>query len=133
MFHFPFLWPHETAVFIFGAYIVAAGAYVLLHGGHVNVDIFQRRFSLRTRAIVDLGTAIFFFLFCGLLVWQSAKMGLTSVRLLEKTQSAWAPPIYPVKMFLPIAAFLLLMQGLAIFIRNLRIAITGKQQEGTGQ
>lgn len=129
-FNRPLIWPHELSIFIFGAYMILAGGYVLLHRGHVNVDIFQRRFSLRTRAIMDLGTSAFFFLFCSLLVWKSTEMAWRSLMLREATQSVWAPPVYPIKIIIPIAAFLLLTQGLAKFIRDFSIAITGKQQEG---
>ena len=51
------------------------GAYVLKHGGHVNVDILYGRFSPRIRAIIDLFTWLLFFYFCGLLLvkgWEMA-------------------------------------------------------------
>lgn len=133
VFSIPLIWPHETSTFIFGAYFMLGGGYILLHRGHVNIDILHQRLSQRMRAIVDLGTAMFFFLFCGLLLWQSAEMGWHSLMIQEKTQSVWAPPVYPIKIIVPIAAFLLLTQGLAKFIRDLRIAIGGKQPEGASQ
>jgi TRAP-type mannitol/chloroaromatic compound transport system permease small subunit len=45
----------------------------------------------------------------------------------ETLSSAWAPPVYPVKFAIPVAAFLLLLQGLAKYIRDLHLAFTGKE------
>jgi len=47
--------------------------------------------------------------------------------LLETTETIWEPPIYPLKLTIPIAGFLLLLQGLAKFIRDLIIVITDKE------
>ncbi|GAH80376.1 unnamed protein product [marine sediment metagenome] len=45
--------------------------------------------------------------------------------LLERSTSVWHPPLYPLKLTMPIAAFLILLQGLAKFIRDLNAAIMG--------
>lgn len=127
VFNAPTIWAFDAAYLIFGAYGVLGGAYTLYLRGHVNVDIFYGRLSLRTRAIVDLVTSIFFFLFCGLLLWKGGEMAWDSLKIMERGSSAWSPPVYPIKMTIPIAAFLLLLQGLAKFIRDLLIAATGRE------
>jgi len=43
------------------------------------------------------------------------------------TAGAWSPPLYPLKTVMPIAIFLLMLQGIAEFIRNLGLAIRGKE------
>jgi len=59
------LWVPETSLFLFGALFVLGGGYVFLHGSHVRLDAIYARFSPKVKAILDLITAIFFFLFCG--------------------------------------------------------------------
>jgi TRAP-type mannitol/chloroaromatic compound transport system permease small subunit len=56
------------------------------------------------------------------------QFALDSLAYRETLSSAWAPPIYPVKMIIPIAAAMLIIQGIAKFIRDLHTAITGKER-----
>ncbi|MBS3918635.1 MAG: TRAP transporter small permease subunit [Deltaproteobacteria bacterium] len=127
VFNAPTIWAFDAAYLIFGAYGVLGGAYTLYLRGHVNVDILYGRLSLRRRAIVDLVTSIFFFLFCGLLLWKGGEMAWDSLKIMERGSSAWNPPIYPIKLTIPLGAFLLLIQGVAKFIRDLMMAATGKE------
>lgn len=89
------------------------------------MDIFYNRFPPRMKAIVDVVTTVFFFVVCGSLLWKGGVMGWTSLMLLERSTSVWHPPLYPLKLTMPIAAFLILLQGLAKFIRDLNAAIIG--------
>jgi len=125
IFNSPTIWAFDAAYLIFGAYGVLGGAYTLYFRGHVNVDILYGRLPLRVRAIVDLVTSIFFFLFCGLLLWKGGEMAWDSLKILERGSSAWSPPVYPIKLAIPLGAFLLLLQGTAKFIRDLFKVIKG--------
>lgn len=129
LFHSPTNWAHEVAQMIYGAYVILLGAYVLGHGGHVNVDLFYKRLRPRTRAVVDLFTWLLFFYFCGLLLWKGGEMTWDSIQVWEVDSTSFAPPLYPIKMTIPVAAALILLQGLAKFIRDLRFALTGKEGE----
>jgi len=40
--------------------------------------------------------------------------------------SMWSPPIYPFKTIIPIASFLLFLQGVAQFVRALRTIFRGE-------
>lgn len=67
-FNSPTDWVHETVVYLFAMQYMIAGSYAMLTESHVRVDIFYARFSPRMKAIVDLVTSIFFFIFvCTLL------------------------------------------------------------------
>jgi TRAP-type mannitol/chloroaromatic compound transport system permease small subunit len=125
IFNSPTIWAFDAAYLIFGAYGVLGGAYTLYFKGHVNVDILYGRLPLRVRAIVDLVTSIFFFLFCGLLLWKGGEMAWDSLKIMERGSSAWSPPVYPIKLTIPLGAFLLLLQGTAKFIRDLFKVIKG--------
>jgi TRAP-type mannitol/chloroaromatic compound transport system permease small subunit len=129
LFNSPTIWAHEIAQMVYGAYVILLGAYVLQRGGHVNVDILYHRFRPRTRAIIDLFTWLFFFYFCGLLLLKGGEMAWDSLKVLETEPTSFAPPVYPIKMTIPLGAFLILLQGLAKFIRDLTLAITGREAE----
>ena len=125
----PNIWSYETTQFFFGAYFVLAGGYALLKRSHVTMDIIYNRLSSRGQAIIDLITSIFLFLFIALLIWTGWRQGWNSLQLKEVSDSAWAPPLYPIKLILPIGAFLLLIQGVAKFITDLSILIGRKPNE----
>ena len=126
-FNSPTLWAHETAQFLYGAYCILGGAYVLLHKAHVNMDIVYARLSLRKRAILDLVTSSLFFLFIVVMLWQGVILASKAVAVLEVTTTAWAPPVWPVKLMLPLAALLILLQGIVRFVRDLETAVTGRE------
>jgi TRAP-type mannitol/chloroaromatic compound transport system permease small subunit len=123
------LWSDQISLFLTGPYFILGGAYTLLHNGHVNMDVVYNRFSRRVRAILDLFTALLFFLFCGLFFWKAVGYSWDSLAILETTGSPLYFPLYPIKLIIPIAPFLLFLQGLPKFISNLNIAIKGGPHE----
>jgi len=124
-FNSPTVWAQETSQMLFGAFFLLGGACALRYREHVNMDIVYSRFPPRIRAIVDVFTAVLFFLVCGSLLWKGGEMAWFSVLKLEYSTSPWHQPLYPLRLVLPIAAFLILLQGLAKFIRDLNVAIVG--------
>lgn len=129
IFNRPTIWVHETAQMIFGAYAILLGAYALRRGGHVNVDILYGRFSPRTRAVIDLFTWLLFYIFCGLILVKGWDMAWDSYRLGETDSTVFAPPLYPIKMMIPLGALLILLQGLTKTVKDFMLAFRGK--EGT--
>jgi TRAP-type mannitol/chloroaromatic compound transport system permease small subunit len=128
VFNAPTIWCHELALHIFGAYAVLAGPYVLLHDEHVRIDIIYNHFSPRGQAIIDCFTYLLFFMYLGLLFWYGYVFAARAVELNQTVSpSPWASPLWPVKLTIPLAAFLMLAQGLAIYIRKLTLAITGEE------
>jgi len=127
VFDSPTLWAHETAIFLFGTIGMFAGAYALLMREHVIFDLVYRRLSRRQKAMIDSATAIFFFLALGVIIWQGWNMAYHSTMMGEHTASAWRPPLYPFKWVTPVAGFILFMQGVANFMRNIFFAICGRE------
>ncbi len=129
LFNSPTIWAHEISQMIYGVYVILLGGYLQQRGGHVNVDILYHRFTPRTRAIIDLFTWLLFFCFSGVLLVKGWEMAWDSFLYRETDSTAFAPPIYPLKMMIPLGALLLLLQGLVRYIADLRLAITGKEEE----
>lgn len=119
----PKVWTGELTQMLFGVYAVLAGGYIMARGGHVNVDILYSRFPERVRAVVDVVTSTLFFIFLGALVWFGSSLAWESIEFWEHSQSAWNPPIWPVKLAIPIGAVLLLLQGCVKFIQDVRVAL----------
>jgi TRAP-type mannitol/chloroaromatic compound transport system permease small subunit len=122
-FNAPTLWAHETVQLVFGLYAVLSGGYILNTGGHINVDIIYGRFSKRGRAIADILTFPFFFIFAGVMLYFGVDFAIYSLRLLEHSGSVWDPPVYPFKLMVPIGAFLLLAMGIIKLFCDISIAI----------
>jgi TRAP-type mannitol/chloroaromatic compound transport system permease small subunit len=121
----PSHWAFEISLFIFGSYIVLGGAYTYLSGGHINVDIVWGRLPPRGRALLDVFTSAFAFLYLGVLFWVSLQITINSWQIGETTMSHWKPIYYPVRTTLPVGCFLFLMQVLAQLIRNIAIVAKG--------
>ncbi len=126
VFNAPTVWAGELTQMLFGAYVILCGGYILASGGHVNVDILYSRLSRRTQAILDIITAVLFFLFCLMLVVNGGSLAWESLSTFERSQSAWNPPIYPIKVMIPVGAGLLLLQGVAKLIRDILILVKGE-------
>lgn len=126
-FNAPIKYAHEISLFMFAALSLLAGGYCLRHRAHVRVDVIYRLLSRRQQAMVDVITAGVFFLFIFILLRASFYGALDSWQLKETTISAARAILWPVKAVVPIAAALLLLQGLAKFIRDFSHAILGKE------
>lgn len=118
----PTIWAHELSQLIFGPYIVLGGAYVLYAGAHINMEVLHKRLCPRRRAIVDLLTSLLFFFFLGVLTWKGIEWGRDAILQCQHSQTAWGPPIYFTKATVPVAAALMLLQGMAKTVRDFAIA-----------
>ena len=123
----PTIWAHEISQMVYGAYVILLGGYLQQRNGHVNVDILYQRFKPRTRAIINLFTWLLFFAFCGVILVKGGEMAWDSFLYRETDSTVFAPPIYPLKMLIPLGALLLLLQGLVKYIGDIKVAITGKE------
>lgn len=122
-FNSPTIWANELAQYMFGIYGIMAGGYVMAHHGHVNVDLLYSHFSVRVRAIVDVFTSVLFYIFMLAFLYFAGSMAWESFQGWETSFSAWNPPVWPVKAFMPLAAILLILQGTVKLLRDIAVAI----------
>ena len=120
-FNRPTIWAWDVNIQLAAAVAIFGAGYTLLHDGHVKVDVLAARLSPRKRAILDLITSALFFICITALIWKGWEQGLRSISNLETVPGLFNPPVYPLKMAVPVAAFLLFLQGVAKFIRDLAI------------
>jgi len=127
VFNNPTKWASEITGYIFGAHFMLGGAFVLLYQAHINMDALYSRFSLRGKAILDVVTFPLFLFLAMVLVWNGWEFFTHSLGLREHSVTMAEIPYYPFKLMIPLGGFLLLLQGLAKFTRDLTTAIRGKQ------
>jgi len=77
---------------------------------------------LKGKAWVDLlGTLIFLFPFCVLMLWVSWPAVMNSWEVLEMSPDPGGLPRYPIKTAIPVAFLLVLIQGVSMTIRSLAV------------
>ena len=139
LFNKPTNWGHESMTLLFAVLYITLGGFCHYYRGHVRVDILFSILSIRVRAILDVFTSLFFFLYilaltyyCWRFYWSSQTMmgggtifGVTVPG--EMSFTDWGPPLYCVKFMMPLGGVLLLAQGINWFIRDLHMAVTGRR------
>jgi TRAP-type mannitol/chloroaromatic compound transport system permease small subunit len=124
----PTLWAYDTSYMLYGALFMLGSAYTLHRGAHIRTDFLYQKWSVRTQATVDAICYLFLF-FPGIAVflWLGAEFAWASWLRNERTVgSSWMPVIYPLKFVIPVAAALLLLQGVAEFLKCVYALRTGR-------
>ncbi len=118
----PTMWAWDVNVQLAAAIGVLGGGYVLFRGGHAAIDSIVGRLSPRARARIDLVTSLFFFAALGLFVWKTAVEAGASLLSRQVMGTYFNPPIYPLKVAVALGFTLLVLQGIAKFVNDLRVA-----------
>jgi len=124
----PTIWTHEVLSYLFCGAIMLTMGYALKYKTHANIDIFHESLSPRGQALVDTITFIFFLgFFSVIFLWKGVIFAATSWSMMERTPSAFNFYVFPAKTLLPIGAFLLLIQGLSDFTKNIVFLTKGER------
>jgi TRAP-type mannitol/chloroaromatic compound transport system permease small subunit len=128
VFNAPHIWATEVTNYLYGPHFMLVAAYTLLYKSHVSIDIIYGRYSARTRGILDIITyLVFFFPFCIIVFYQGIIFAQTSWSIGETSESAALRIVPLIKTVIPITFGLLLLQGLANFIRSIMLVTRGKE------
>ncbi|TET26874.1 MAG: TRAP transporter small permease subunit [Dehalococcoidia bacterium] len=128
-FNSPTIWAYSLVGQLFGPLWLLTGAYLLTHDEHVRMDIFYRRFSPRKKAIIDIITyTLFLFYIILILKFGWNYFWLSFIRE-EHLRAMWKPLIWPFKLAIPVGMALILIAGIAKYIRDFHLAITGRALE----
>jgi TRAP-type mannitol/chloroaromatic compound transport system permease small subunit/heme exporter protein D len=117
-FNSPTNWVHESMFLMFGMQYMLSGAYAYREDQHVRVDVVYSKFSPRGKAIADIITSVFFFIFIGTLLVTGYRFAADSIAFNEHSFTEWGIQYWPVKLTMPIGAALLLLQGVAKLIKD---------------
>lgn len=123
----------ELQWYLFSLLFLLGAAYTLKHNSHVRVDVFYGRLSPRGKAWVNaLGTVFFLFPFCILMIIMSIPSVLNSWEVLEMSPDPGGLPRYPIKTMIPIAFFLVILQGISMLIKQVDILRNSSESGDAG-
>jgi TRAP-type mannitol/chloroaromatic compound transport system permease small subunit len=126
VFNSPTNWAHEGMFLMFGMQYVLAAGFTNREGAHVHVDVIYQYFPDRFKAIVDIFTSIFFFIFMIALIWTGWVFAKDSIDVWEVSFTEWAIQYWPVKLTLFLGAILLLLDGIIKVIKDVYV-LAGKR------
>ena len=118
VFNHPTIWVWPINRQLFGVFILFAGIYTMSKGDHIRVEILYDHFPPKMKLIARWIAMGAFLCFMVALVLQGSRMGWNSLMAREKLTGAFPIPLYPLKLLIPIAAFLFLLEGIAVFSRG---------------
>jgi TRAP-type mannitol/chloroaromatic compound transport system permease small subunit len=115
----PTFWAFDLSYMLYGALFMLGAAYTLYRGSHIRTDFLYQTWPVKVQASVDAFCYLFlFFPGIAIFLWLSTEFALQSWQREERSMaSAWMPYIYPLKSVLPVALALLLLQGVAEFLK----------------
>jgi len=124
----PTTWAYDAGYMLYGSLFIMAGAYALSTGAHVRGDVIYRLFPIRVQASIDLVLyLIFFFPAMFALLYAGTIFAEYSWRIGEHSSASPAgPPLYHFKSLIPLAAFFLIIQGLAELTRCVICLVNGQ-------
>jgi len=128
VFNSPTNWAHESMFLMFGMQYLLAGGFALREDSHVRVDVLYQYLPWRMKALTDVITSVFFFIFVGAMVWTGWIFAHDAVRVWEVSFTEWAIQYWPVKIAIPLGAALLLLQGIAKLIKDV-LLLTGPEMK----
>jgi len=118
----PINWALEMSQFLLSAYYLLGGAYAMQLGAHVRMDLFYDKLSARRRAITDGVTILFVIFYLVVLFWGGVSSTEYAIIYQQQNYSSWAPLLWPVKLVMTIGVFLMLLQCVSAFIKDVAIA-----------
>jgi TRAP-type mannitol/chloroaromatic compound transport system permease small subunit len=119
VFNSPTNWVHESMFLMFGMQYMLSGAYAYREDQHVRVDVIYAKFSPRGKAIADIITSVFFFIFIITMLVTGYRFAADAVNAGEHSFTEWGIQYWPVKLAIPIGAGLLLLQGIAKLLKDI--------------
>ncbi|MBR9986958.1 MAG: TRAP transporter small permease subunit [Desulfosarcina sp.] len=122
LFNQPHIWVVEIAQFTMAAYYLLGGGYSMLLDGHVRMDLLYGRWSPKTRAIMDMITAVVLIFYLVLLLYGAISSLEYALRYGQVNYTSWAPPLAPIKIIMTIGIVLMLLQAIAFFFKDLATA-----------
>ncbi|WP_280546614.1 MULTISPECIES: TRAP transporter small permease subunit [unclassified Halomonas] len=145
----PSMWTLETAQFVMVAYFVLGGPYSIQLGSNVRMDLFYGEWSPKTKAWVDAITVFFLIFYLGVLLYgglvstayslgyfgsepftffldligtfftEGPSAAGEELGFMERSPTAWRPWLWPIKTVLCLGVFLMILQSLAEFFRDI--------------
>jgi len=116
----PTIWAFELGYSLMGAHFLLGAAITLKLNHHVRIDLLYANFNPKAQATIDLVLYLFIFLpFLVLLTYALYDYTAGAYASDERTgQSAWNPPIWPLRAVITLSMALLALQVVAEILKS---------------
>ncbi len=122
----PSIWTLETAQFIMVAYYMLGGPYSLQLDSNVRMDLLYGQWSDQKKALVDAISVFALLFYLGVLLYGAVESTVYSLQYAERSPTAWRPYVAPIKIVMVVGIFLMLLQSISFFFRDLA-KVRGKE------
>lgn len=118
-FHLPASWTLESAQFTMAAYYMLGGAFAMQTSDHVRMDLFYSDWSVRKRAAFDTVSVIALIVFLGFMLFGGISSTTYAIQFKEKSFSAWAPYMAPIKIVMTFGVVMMLAQAFSSLFKDI--------------
>jgi len=124
-----YIWMQELYIWIHAAVFMIGAGYTFKVNGHVRVDLFYARASVRAKAWIELFGGLVFLLPWLILVAAMSAPWIWASMLTNETSASTGgmPGLYVLKAIIPVFCLLLGLQGLATMARSL-LVLSGREE-----
>lgn len=127
----PSLWISTTVQIAMVLMACVGGIYALNDDNFVKLDLFYANFSARKKAICDIITVVFTVMFLSVLIWKGSSAAMLSLKMKQVTPTSIPFPIYPIKIFIPISAVIMLAVVFKKFVNDVITVVTGEKRKAS--
>lgn len=122
LFGVPINWVLEMSQFLLSAYYLLGGAYTMQLGQHVRMDLIYSGLSPRRKAFTDAITILFVIFYLAVLLGGGISSTNYAIVYGQKNYTAWSPPLWPIKSIMTVGIFLMLLQCISTFLKDIAAA-----------
>jgi len=115
----PHIWVVEMAQFFMAAYYLLGGGYSMILDGHVRMDLLYGRWGARRQALADVITGFLLIFYIVFLFTGGISASKYALKYGQVNYTPWGPPLSPIKIIMTIGIFLMLLQVIATFFKDL--------------
>ena len=112
------IWTLKMAQFTMVAYYMLGGPYSLQLDSNVRMDLLYGQWSDRKKAWVDAFSVFALIFYLGVLLYGAVESTIYSLEYAERSATAWRPYIAPIKIIMVVGIFLMLLQTITFFFRD---------------
>jgi TRAP-type C4-dicarboxylate transport system permease small subunit len=110
---------YEIGIFCLISSVCLSLAYIQRQDRNLRVDLLSNRFAGKTQgALLNIIVPVIAMIYLVPLIWKSWQDAWHSLQIGERTYSAWAPPVGPIKLLVPIGAALLCVVLISQLVRG---------------
>ncbi len=129
----PTTWVMETSIYLNIACVFLAGGFTLRDKMHIRVDTFICRFSNRNQTLLQLISLLLGLIYCSVLTWKGAELGIYSFRIGEVSPTVLHIPVFLSYSCIALGGGLLILEFIVqIMGEILTLRKGGREGEKTG-